>query len=129
MTVHEYLTAAMAPVLADLQTTGGPQPVVVDTEWTEDVESASAMLRSPDGGGSGIWIRLTDDKATATAHATDQVQGWAVEELWGAAAPTNWPACPHHPETHPLTASANCGVARWVCPQDGTGFAAVGSLS
>jgi len=126
--MHELLTAAMAPVLADLRSSSAPEPRVADTEWTKDPNSPSAMLWNTDGGGSGVWIRLTDGKADRIAHAADQVQEWAIEELWRSSA-TNWPACPHHPDTHPMAAKVVGGVASWVCPSDGTPFAQIGMLT
>jgi hypothetical protein len=118
----------MAPVLADLRATAGPAPLVADTEWTDDAQHPSAMLWSQDGGGSGIWIRLTDGAPDRIAHAADQVQEWAIEELWRSSA-TNWPACPQHPVTHPLSATVSDGVPSWVCPVDGTPVAVIGALT
>lgn len=126
--MHEHLIAAMAPVLADLRATGGPLPRVADTEWTNDPAAPSAMLWSPSGSGSGISVRLGDSPADRVANAADQVQEWAIEELW-ADSPTNWPPCRRHPGTHPLAAAVIGGIPRWTCPKDGTGFAEIGSLS
>jgi hypothetical protein len=118
----------MAPVLADLRATDGPAPLVADTEWTDDVEHPSAMLWSPEGSGTGIRIRLADGQADRVAHAADQVQEWAIEELWRSSA-TNWPTCPSHPDTHPLAATVVDGVASWVCPHDRTPIAVIGLLT
>lgn len=125
--MHDLLTTAMAPVLADLQATGVPLPQVADTEWTDDDAATSAMLWSPQGG-SGIWIRLTDGEADRIAHAAEQVQEWAIEELWASSA-TNWPPCPKHPDTHPLAPAVHDGVATWACPKTGDPFVAIGTLS
>src|SRR5664279_4539264 len=56
--MHGLLSAAMAPVMADLRATGGPLPMVDDEDWVDDPEYASAMLRGPDGRGFGITVRL-----------------------------------------------------------------------
>lgn len=98
-----------------------------DEDWTAQGQVASAMLWSPDDGGTGIWVHLGDSRALQVAHVADQVQEWAVEELWGSR-PTNWPPCPHHPTTHPLTTEVRDDAAWWCCPKDGTAVAVVGTL-
>ncbi len=112
----------MAPVLADLRATGGPLPVVVDEEWIDDPDYASAML-----GGTGISVRLAAAGCDRIVSVADQVQEWAIEELWIRSA-TNWPRCPRHPDAHPLAAVNRDGIARWACPTDGTAFTPIGSL-
>jgi hypothetical protein len=57
----------------------------------------------------------------------DQVQEWAIEELWGAGASTNWPCCPLHPDNHPMQAVAQ----RWCVvdvPAGRTAIALIGAL-
>jgi hypothetical protein len=125
--VHVELARALAPVLHDLERTGGPIPRVDDEDWTDRDGMASANLWSPDGSGMGIWLTLADSRAQHIAHIADQVQEWAVGALWGNA-PTNWPPCPKHPTTHPLQALVRDGAARWTCPKDGTAVAVVGTL-
>jgi hypothetical protein len=125
--VHVELARALAPVLHDLQTTGGPVPRVDDRDRADQDGVASATLWSPDGSGTGISVTLGVSRAEQVARVADQVQEWAVEELWGTA-PTNWPPCPHHPTTHPLAAEVRDGAARWSCPEDGTVVAVVGAL-
>ena len=61
------------------------------------------------------------------AELADAVQEWAITELWPNVA-TNWPACPHHPGTHPLQASTVELVAVWMCPTYGSPIVPVGSL-
>lgn len=61
------------------------------------------------------------------ASMADQVQEWAIEELWGQAS-TNWPACPQHPNSHPLKATTLGGSAVWVCPADGALISKIGML-
>ena len=75
----------------------------------------------------GVWVSTTDDEQTRIAMLADQVQEFVIEELWSHA-PTNWPPCPQHPDTHPLIATVVEGVATWVCPREGTPCSAVGSL-
>jgi len=57
----------------------------------------------------------------------DQVQEWAIEELWGEA-PTNWPPCPHHPNSHPMKVSTSEAAAMWTCPADEAPIAPVGAV-
>jgi hypothetical protein len=125
--VHVELARALAPVLHDLETTGGPVPQVVDEDWQDDPRWPSAMLRGADGSGMGIRVTAGDPRPQQVAEVADQVQEWAVEELWRNR-PTNWPPCPQHPTTHPLAPEVRDGAARWCCPTDGTAVAVVGAL-
>ena len=125
--MHVELARALAPVLHDLETTGAPVPRVVDDGWAEDPATASAMLWSRDGSGTGVSVHLGVPRPEQVAHVADQVQEWAVEALWGSR-PTGWPPCPQHPTTHPLRAVVRDGAARWTCPEDGTAVAVVGAL-
>jgi hypothetical protein len=126
--VHVELARALAPVLADVTTTGAPVPRVVDDGWAADAETASAMLWSAAGHGAGVSVPLGVGRPDQVARVADMVQAWVVEELWGSEQGTNWPPCPHHPGTHPLAAEVRDGAARWCCPQDGTAVAVVGAL-
>jgi hypothetical protein len=125
--VHPSLRRALAPVLRDLTTTGGPLPEVVDEEWTDWPADASAYLRSPDGSVVGVRVAVHLPQGEQVAEVADGVQDWAVEALWGSA-PTNWPRCPSHPRTHPLRPQVRDGAAWWTCPADGTAVATIGDL-
>ncbi len=125
--MHVELARALVRVLHDLTTTGSPLPEVDDVEWTGHPGDASAYLRSPDGSTVGIRVDLGEPDAEQLASVADQVQEWAVEELWSSR-PTNWPRCPHHPDTHPLQAAVLDGGAWWTCPQGGGRVARIGSL-
>ena len=102
-------------------------PDIRDDDWVRQSHIASAMLWSRDGSGMGVQVDLTDSGPDRVARVADQVQEWVIEELWRHAA-TNWPVCPHHPATHPLSAATPDGVATWVCPLDGARFSAIGAL-
>ncbi|MFT4217777.1 MAG: hypothetical protein QM619_11430 [Micropruina sp.] len=52
------------------------------------------------------------------ASVADQVQEWVWDELWGRQAPTNWPVCPRHPDSHPMKATAQGAAGVWACPND-----------
>ena len=121
------LERALQPVLADLRATGAPVPRIEDDDWTGDAGRPGALLWSPDGSGRGVAVHRDRPLAEQVVDAADQVQEWAVEELWRSA-PTNWPRCSHHPTTHPLAARLQGGVAWWVCLHDGGAVSEVGSL-
>jgi hypothetical protein len=125
--VDDVLRAAMRPVLRDLEGAGIAAPNVEDRDWTDDPESISVILWSPDGSGTGVYVSRAAPEFERVAMLADQVQEWAIEELWGQA-PTNWPPCPHHPTSHPMTVSTRDAAAAWVCPADETVIARVGEL-
>jgi hypothetical protein len=126
--VDDQLRRALEPVLHDLRAAGGPLPArVEDADWADDPGTASAMLWSSDGSGMGVQVQREQPFADQVAWLADQVQEWAVEDLWGTA-PTNWPPCPRHPTTHPLQVGVVSGAAWWSCPRDGVPVAQVGSL-
>jgi hypothetical protein len=121
------LERALAPVLRDLRTTGVPEPDVRDDDWANDPTVATAMLWSADASGAGLRVDRHAPEPDRIAMVADQVQEWVIEELWSTA-PTNWPPCPDHPRTHPLTAKVVNGAAMWTCPTDGSPFVPVGAL-
>jgi hypothetical protein len=125
--VDEVLSEAMAPVLRDLRRAGVAAPRIEDRDWAHDSESASAMLWSPDGSGRGVYVLLSVPEFERVATVADQVQEWAIEELWGKA-PTNWPPCPRHPDNHPMKVSTREAAAVWTCPADETTIAPIGTL-
>lgn len=125
--MDDVLTAALTPVLRDLRSTGAPLPIVEDREWTDDPASPSAMLRSADGGAMGVRVTRSAPAAERVAMAADQVQEWAIEELWPSGR-NNWPPCPRHPTSHPMRATAGRAVAGWRCPADDVVVVAIGEL-
>lgn len=126
-TVNDVLSRALEPVLRDIRASGVPVPDIRDDDWADDPQVATAMLWSPDGSGTGVRVDVDAAEAERVAMVADQVQEWVIEELWGQAA-TNWPPCPNHPHSHPLSVSTRDDVAFWVCPRDGMAFAPLGSL-
>ena len=121
------LVDALGPVLRDIRATGVPEPEVRDEDWADDPELATAMLCDARGGCTGVRVDRSEPEPHRIAMMADQVQEWVIEELWPTA-PTNWPPCPDHPDTHPLTAKVAHGDAMWTCPADGSTVVAVGSL-
>jgi hypothetical protein len=126
--VDDVLARALAPVLRDLRSTGIAEPRIEDTDWADDPGYPSVMLWSPAGNGMGLQVERAAPEAERVGSVADQVQEWAIEELWGRA-PTNWPRCPHHPDAHPLRVSTSHAVAVWVCPVDDIPVSQIGGLS
>ena len=85
------------------------------------------MLWSPDGSGTGLRVSRAAPEFERIAMVADQVQDWAIEVLWGKA-PTNWPPCPRHPRSHPMTVSTRDAAAVWICPADEVVIVPVGEL-
>lgn len=112
MRVH--LTSAMALVVHDLEKTAAPVPLVEESDWQDHPGAESAMLRSSDGTGMGVWIDTGASEAAQNAMLADQVQEWVVELAESRV--TNWPQCPEHPHNHPMAAVAYGDIAAWVCP-------------
>lgn len=126
--VADELSAALAPVLRDLRTTGVVVPRIDAVDWAGEPEIVSAMLMAPDGTGTGVSILRADTPVERVVSTAGQVQEWAWEELWSQGAPTNWPVCPGHPTTHPMMPKVRTGLAAWVCPHDCSFVAPVGGL-
>jgi hypothetical protein len=128
--LHERLSAALAPVCRDLRATCPVPPDIREDPTVPAVEEggAYAMFYGPDGSGQGVSVMLGDDPAEQVARLADQVQEWAVEALWSAGMPAVWPHCPSHPDSHPLEARVRKHEAAWFCPHTGERIAPVGDL-
>lgn len=107
----DELAAALAPVLRDLA-----RPDGVRLEVRDDPRVGHVQVFGPDGSGMGIWVELGAPAAEQVVFVADKVQEWAVEALWSLGRSATWPQCPHHPDSHPLTAVERDGRAVWVCP-------------
>ena len=127
--MNPELTAALAPILADLAVPSGVEATVSEQEWQDYPDSASCSLFSPDGFGMGVWISLGEPLTTQVAMLADQVQEWAVEALWQLGRSASWPACPYHPDRHPLMVREGQGQALWLCPVEEREVSAVGALA
>ena len=127
--MDDVLAEALAPVLRDVERAGLLPPVVDDADWIGDPDYVSAMMWDRSGSGAGISVPRNADLVTRVVVVADQVQEWVIEsQLWGAA-PTNWPPCPTHPDSHPLQALlVHDGTAAWTCPRDGATVAPVGDV-
>lgn len=125
--MDDVLRLAMEPVLRDLRGAAIPAPRVEDDDWTGDPESPSVMLWGSDGSGAGVSVTRSAPEFERIASVADQVQEWAIEELWGRAS-TNWPPCPRHPNGHPMKATTRGVSAVWVCPADEALVSEIGML-
>jgi hypothetical protein len=125
--VHAELTAALVPILRDLDGPAGVRPSVRDEPWQDHPGSASAMVFGPDGAGMGVWITVGQPAVAQIVLLADQVQQWAVESLWWLGRPATWPHCPHHPDSHPLLAAERSGRAMWTCPVLGIDVREIGA--
>jgi hypothetical protein len=126
--VDTALAEALTPVLRDLEGSGSVIPEVRDEQWRGVEEQATAWLRSPDGSGQGVSVIPGESLPQRIASVADQVQEWAVEELCSVGRPTNWPQCPHHQSSHPLSAVVRDGRAVWACPATGRLVSEIGQL-
>ncbi|HEY6481075.1 MAG TPA: hypothetical protein VIZ00_13665 [Streptosporangiaceae bacterium] len=122
------LAGALAPVLHDLRTSGSVLPEVRDQQWDGIEGQATAYLYSPDGSGQGVFVMTGEPLPQQIASVADQVQEWAVEELCSVGRATNWPPCPQHPGSHPLSPVAQGSQAVWTCPATGLAISEIGQL-
>ncbi|MFG2499527.1 hypothetical protein ACGFSB_15115 [Streptomyces sp. NPDC048441] len=124
--MNEEFATAFAPVLRDLKATCAVRPDVRE-ETHDGVEWV--VLYEPDGSGAGLGLSFGASPAEQTAHLADQAQDWAVEALCSAREPAVWPECPAHPDSHPLEAGVERGVAMWSCPRTRKAVGPIGELS
>ena len=123
------LAEALAPVLHDLENSGSVRPDVRDVGESGWPGQLTAMLYSPGGSGQGVMALTGDPLPERIASVADQVQEWAIEELCSIGRPTNWPQCPHHPDSHPLAAVVRENRAVWTCPKTGDVVTGIGQLA
>lgn len=124
--MDEVLRESMEPLLLDLRGAGIPPPRVEDIDFDKNPERAAAILRGPAGDGTGVSVSRSGPLQERVAELADQVQEWAIEELWGHS--SNWPQCPKHPSSHPMRANTRNGAAVWVCPADQAVAVVIGTL-
>jgi hypothetical protein len=122
------LAEALTPVLRDLANSGSVIPDVRDDQWSDLEGQVTVMLFSPGGSGQGVFAMTGEPLPQRIASVADQVQEWAVEELCSIGRPTNWPQCPQHPDSHPLSAVVREGRAVWNCPRTGHVAGEIGQL-
>jgi hypothetical protein len=127
--VPNELADALIPVLRDLEATCPLVPRIEPDQWSNFPGQLAAMAWWPDGSGCGISVLASETTEQRIANLADQVQDTAVEGLPQFGLPAVWPACPEHPNSHPLRALTTDGVAFWVCPMTGDRVQKVGQLA
>jgi hypothetical protein len=90
-------------------------------------EVINVMFLNEKRHGQGIQVP-EGDWPHQLAHIADQIQEWAVEELWNQGRPATWPECPFHPGSHPLEPVVVASIALWRCPKTTEPVAHVGEL-
>ena len=126
--VDSQLEAALPPVRSDLANTIGLTFIVREEHWSDHPDQRTAWLAGDSGGGVGIFVMAGESAPAQVAAIADQVQEWAIEELWGQGRSATWPVCPEHPKTHSLKPVVHDGVAVWCCPVSLAVVSAIGSL-
>lgn len=125
--MHLTLARALEPVLRDVRSSGAGKLRVEDDDWMQYPGMASVMIHLVEGTGAGVSLNTTLHAPAAVAALADQVQEIVIENL-RCENRTNWPPCPEHPTTHPLTAAVRGGLAVWRCPLTGRDGAVIGEL-
>lgn len=116
---------ALQPVLADLR--AGCPDLVLCVEIELERSDVSARIWERDGSGTGVWLR-DGTEVEQLLELLEAVQDLVLEALPAIGKPACWPACPFHPDRHPLTATEENGRAFWYCPLTRRGVAEVGRL-
>jgi hypothetical protein len=124
--VHERVRSVFPAVRVDVRSTTAIDLRLEDDDWGSIPDQQTARLWAADRPVVGVYVLLSDSAIEQQVSMADQVQDWLVENIGGTA--TNWPVCPEHPTTHPLTARAVADTPSWVCPVTGTVVAAIGAL-
>lgn len=129
MDIDPTVMESLEPVIRDIDAAGVLVTTIRPYKWTDDPNIGSVQLVNPTSRNAGlVSVNLSKPQSERIACAADQAQEWLIEEnLWGKH-PTNWPACPRHPDTHPLKASWDTGQPMWTCPVDGVPMFRIGSV-
>ena len=128
--MDEKLEQVMAPLMRDIAATAGVAMWLDDEPWNSPPEKySSAVLRAPDGSGTGVCVDWYGSLSDRFDQVADVVQQAVIEARAEAGLPSNWPRCPDHPTKHPLGLNADPWPA-WCCPwaDDGVTVAPVGAL-
>jgi hypothetical protein len=128
LSVYPELESALVPVLRDLEATTDLGYVIGESQWS-GVEGQQTAVISGRHGGQGIFVRAGEIAVAQVAGLADQIQEWAVEQLWYEGRPATWPECPSHPDSHPLEPVVQGGSAVWRCPVSLAVVSVVGSLT
>jgi hypothetical protein len=127
--MENELQDALDVILPELRRTSALRPIMKDRAMVnrDGKEVTYVMFLNENGHGQGILVP-EGNWSHQLAQVADQVQEWAVEELWNQGRPATWPECPFHPESHPLEPAVVAGTALWRCPKTAELVAAIGQL-
>jgi len=127
--MEKALQDALDVLLPELRRTAGLRPIIEDRAGINRFDEVviNVMFLNQDGHGQGIQVP-EGDGPHRLAQVADQVQEWAIEELWNQGQPATWPECPFHPGSHPLEPVVDAGTALWRCPKSAEPVAAIGEL-
>jgi hypothetical protein len=105
----------LSSIFNDLRSGRLDVPQVVDEDWMNAPGMESFWLRFSDGSIAGIRVDLAATPAEQCAWIADQIQEYVIDDQLQGTDRTNWPPCPLHPRTHPLTPVAVGEQAAWTC--------------
>ena len=127
--MEKALQEALDVLLPELRRTAGLRPIIEDRAGVNrfDEEVINVMFLNQDGHGQGIQVP-EGDRPHQLAQVADQIQEWAIEELWNRGRPATWPECPFHPGSHPLEPVVVADTALRRCPKTAEPVAAIGEL-
>lgn len=121
------LAEAFELLVADIRSSGAPEPTISGEDWANEPGRPAAMISWEHGGGFGVAVWAGSSLADNIVLLADQVQDEMVQRLWQLGRPATWPECPDHPGTHPLRAVRTDDRAMWACPRTGRPIAAIGA--
>ena len=109
---REEFTAAVSPILLDLETVGpGLLGVALEPESSE----MQAVLFERDGSGTGVWLRPGLSVAEATVELASEYDEVFSEAAWAVTGNGTWPECPRDVGGPPMMPALVDGVAVWTC--------------
>jgi hypothetical protein len=127
------LRAAIAPLLADLASTGMDLPELRAEAHEDRAGAICGFLRDPgetgETGGTGVYVMRDASPAEQVAGLAEQVQEWATDVQVDPRRPWEWPKCLEHRRAHGLHAEVRDGAAVWVCEEGDHTVAPVGALA
>ena len=129
--MDKKLEQVMAPLMRDIAATAEVAMRLEDEPWEFSPEKySSAVLRAPDGSGTGVCVDRYGSLADRFVAVEDVVREAVIEARAEAGLPSNWPRCPAHPTKHALGLNGDPWPA-WCCPWADVGVivARVGALS
>lgn len=116
--LHPAMARALAPLLADLDRTGGPR-FRFEHKPVAPGSNPMVVAYAADGVGTGVWVDAFGDDEDTVDSVSDAMYDASLEASDG-----NWPACPLHPAAH----RAVLYPGGWKCLPTGKHAAELGHL-